>query len=212
MAAMKDDTPYHQRPQSEVDREQNCMRMIFTKAPLVSHIWESFAGTGVTAEVLRAQFPNAEIEAVDLDGECVETYNKKGYGRAVKGDALDRLKALPHDMRDWGVSLDYNKFTIFDLRETRSDSEHWKLRLLHAVIAKRPAWIELTDSACRYLHLNWRNYDLPKNDIELYIQAVAKEVRQIGGASGRVGPYKLLDWDKHHAASYLLFVRDDEHA
>lgn len=207
MAAMRDDTPYHLRPASEVKREQACMRAIFGKAPDVDYIWEAFAGMGVTAEVLRDRFPRAIIEATDLDEECVQTYNEKGYGTAFQENALSHLKrVIPQPARAWGISLDYNKFTIFDLQGVREvTGERWKLDLFRRVLAAEPAWIQLTDSACRYLHLNWRNYGLPKNDIGDYVDALWGAVRAQPG--GR--PYDLVDWAKHHAASYHLFVRSD---
>jgi hypothetical protein len=205
MAAMRDDTPYHARPAGEVLREQDCMRTIFREAPEAEHIWEAFAGTGVTAEVLRERFPRAVIEATDLDDDCVQTYNAKGYGRAYQEDALAHMgRRWSHFGDTWGVSLDYNKFTLFDLRETRSPTERWKLDLLRGVLARRPRWIQLTDSACRYLHLNWGNYELPLNSLDHYVVALERELR----AQPYGEAYRLRAWDKHHAASYHLFVSE----
>lgn len=200
MAAMRDDTPYHQRPPTEVAREQACMREIFAEAPPVDYIWETFAGTGVTAEVLRERFPRATINATDLDAQCVQTYNEKGYGTAFQEDATAFLKRLPEPARSWGVSMDYNKFTLYDLM---GRGERWKVELLRRVLALDPVWVQLTDSACRYLHLNWHRYGLPACDMRHYTSELEARVRE----QPRGRSYWLDCSSRHHAASYHLFVR-----
>lgn len=201
--AMRDDTPYHLRPPTEVKREQACMREIFQKAPEAGYIYEAFAGMAVTAEVLRERFPRSVIVATDLDAQCVDTYNEAGYGTAFQQDALDWVKKnLPDEAHHWGVSLDYNKFTLMDLRGDPGRA-NWKQALLKAVIKSRPAWVQITDSACRYLHLNAvRAYGMDGPDFPAYVDKFQSHIYDLGWR------YDLRAVSKHHAASYMLFVKE----
>lgn len=201
---MRDDTPYHSRPLSEVRREQACMREIFKEAPEAGYIYEAFAGMAVTAEVLRERFPRSVIVATDLDAQCVASYNEAGYGTALQQDAVDWVKKnLPDEAGHWGVSLDYNKFTLMDLRGEKGRAR-WKLDLLERVIRSRPAWVQITDSACRYLHLNaQRAYGLVEDDFDAYVQKFQMGMYDLPGPT----TYDLVAMSKHHAAAYMLFVK-----
>ena len=87
---MKDNTPHRLRPATERPVKQACLRALFERAPEVSAIWEAFGGIGVQAEVLRERWPQAFICATELDAECVEEYNRNGWGECTLSDCCDQ--------------------------------------------------------------------------------------------------------------------------
>lgn len=204
--AMTDGTPYRLRPQKEIQREQDCMRRVFERAPPVARIFEAFGGIGITAEVWRDTHPKARVESWELDEECVQTYNARNLPRAKAfvGDALVAARALPRKGRgELGVSLDYNRFTLGHLRGTQPMDQGWKIVLMREVMSRRPLWIEITDSAAPYLHLNWDGYGLRRPDLDVY-------VRVWGRAFTDLFPgYAYRTHAGHHAATYILMVRED---
>ena len=192
---MKDNTPYYDRPRTEIVREQNCMEAILASAPSVSYLWEAFGGLAVTAQVLRHRFPEAKQEAVDLDKRCVDEYNSKmnPAARCQLGDALDwlRLNPLPGGA---GVSLDFNKFTVMDVSGKRNK---WKSNLVDLVVKSGPSWVQLTDSAVRYLHLNWSRYGCRDQSLSAYLEVLGRALKEKWGLEIDVKA-------NHHAATYLL--------
>ena len=70
--AMKQTTPYAERPKGERERELKCMEFIFggvKKPPL--EVYEAFGGIGMTAELMSRLWPSAFIQSTDLDADCV---------------------------------------------------------------------------------------------------------------------------------------------
>lgn len=206
---MTDLTPYHERPPSEIAREVACMDFVLTQARPVPLVFEAFGGTGETAQVLRSRVKPDGIRAFDLDAMCVATYNARHGGRAfraTKGDALAGFRSLSrwrHEREHWGASLDYNKFTLLSLTHP-SGPQSWKRELLREVLAQNPTWIELTDSAIRYLHLNFKSYGLRSPTLSSYLARVAEAVNQITASSYT---YHIAAAAHHSAASYLLLQR-----
>lgn len=200
MAPMTDRTPYRERPLRERLSERRCMQTIFEQAPQVDHIFEAFGGTGDTAEVMRATFPQAQIHSFDLDADCCAVYDARQIPRATitQGDAVAGARVLGHhlDGELWGASLDYNRFTILDLHSRRT----WRSELLWEVMGRRPLWVQLTDSARPYLHLNWHRYPgvQAKSNAD-YAWVFSKRVEELWG-------YRLLSMSFHSRATYFLFV------
>lgn len=200
---MKDNTPYRERPQGQIVAEQECMRAIFARAAPVSFIFEAFGGLGKTAQIMAQRFPTTRILAADIDAGCVEAYNldmAETYADCINSDALKLLKTvdfrrLPAE-HDWGASLDFNRFTIMDVFGRRESQ--WKVDLIEAVVERGPRWIQLTDSAVRYLHFHHKRYgcELDPND---YIRKLATALHERWG----------LNYVVHrsfYAASYLLLT------
>ncbi len=196
---MRDDTPYRERPAAEVAREQACMRQIFSAADSVDLIYEAFGGTGVTAEVLRERFPKVLLKAGDLDLECCKIYRERVSRprTCLCIDAQCGLEVYAEELRgsSWGASLDYNRFTILNLRRSPPD---WKYKLLNRVMRLQPRWVQVTDSAVYYLHLNWSRYGLTDASPQSYIDQVSTEMRKRWGL-------ELVDWAHHRAAAYVLY-------
>lgn len=194
---MRDDTPYCDRPVTEQAREGACMEAVFTAAEAVPVIWEAFGGVGLTAGILRAEFPLAKITACEIDAECAAAYNAAGHGECAQ---IDATKApLPVDVR-WGASLDFNRFTLLDI-DGRAGGR-WKTELLDRVWGAQPTWIQITDSAIRYLHLNFSSYGLPAGDRETLLTAY---VALFAKAFMRQWGMKLVTYSGHSAATYMLF-------
>lgn len=193
---MRDDTPYHTRPASEVARERACMEQVLAAASPVPLVFEAFGGMAVTARVLRARFPRAKIWACDLDRQCVAEYNRVMDRNAScwEQDALEAVRGL-RPGRCWGASLDYNQFTIMDL----TTRDGWRRELLSEVLGRRPDWFQLTDSAVRYLHLNFTRYGLRDRHLPTYVAALAAKFQGLG--------YALGGYASHSAATYLLWRR-----
>lgn len=189
--AMKETTPYHERPAREIEREVACMRTIFRKAPPTEMIWEAFGGTGQTTRALLDIFPSAVIVACDLDQACVDAYNRVSPHFA-SSQVADARTFDPGQVE--GVSLDFNKFTIYDLRKRT-----WKRDLVERAAGLASHWVQITDSAVRYFHLNWHRYGLAERSLAQYVDAVAREVEPMG--------LQLVAWDNHHAATYILFKK-----
>jgi len=195
---MKDDTPYRERPQGQIAAEQRCMAAIFAHATPVDFIFEAFGGLGNTAQIMHERFAQAVILASDLDAGCVDIYNEKfksNHANCVQSDALALLRTVqnfPH----WGASLDFNRFTIMDVfgrPETK-----WKTNLIEAIIERRPDWIQITDSAARYLHFHYQRYGC-KLDISDYIYTLSQAMNERWG----------LNYVTHcgfYAANYLLLT------
>jgi hypothetical protein len=195
---MKDDSPYWTRHPKEIAREQACMRAVFRHAREVPMVFEAFGGIGVTAQVLIEAWPGVHIIATDLDAKCVEQYNAHGWAlaRSQVGDAVVVAKALyVPGGSPWGASLDYNKFTIMDLHGRSSG--RWKVELLREVMERKPAWVQITDSAIRYLHLNWERYGCDDKGLDAYLAVLGKALYEQFGL--------VLKSEAHHsAATYIL--------
>jgi hypothetical protein len=190
---MKDDTPYHHRPMSEIERKRLCKTFIFEQLPPVDHIFEAFGGVGFTGQVLAQACPRARLWAVDLDKGCVEQYNHRldGRGKAVVGDAADFIGCW--DKTNWAASLDFNKFTLLDLTERVC----WRTALIDEVVSHQPQWIHIGDSACKYLHLNWKQYGMNNNRLLTYLAKLDLFMSQIWG-------YWIWRVGRHHGAAQIL--------
>jgi hypothetical protein len=202
---MRDDTPYRDRPATERAHEVRCMRALLGHAPRVDFIWEAFGGLGETGSVLRELQPWASVQASELDLDCAEAYNAR-HGAGLSGGNLPCLHtdAMSYfqqhigpkpNAEPWAASLDFNRLTIMDLRGRPSG--RWKVELLAAVLDRRPRWAQVTDSAVRYLHLNWQRYGLRRPRPDSYARAVSREVEKRWG-------YVITHHEHYHAASYYL--------
>ena len=197
---MRDDTPYRERPASEIEHEQKCMRSIFAAAPPVSFIYEAFGGIGKTAQVLAERFPKVEVLSSETDAECVKIYNANSRTERIKcvhTDAMTLLSAIRQPANRWGASLDFNRFTLLDMKGRREGQ--WKVELIAAVMERKPAWVQVTDSAIRYLHLNYEKYGCA-NTPSSYHNKLARAFEKRWGL-------KLWCASYYHAASYLLLTR-----
>ena len=175
------------------------MREVLATAEPVEMIWEAFGGTGQTARVIRELHPGARLLATELDGACALEYNRNVRGgHCMVGDAREAIREL-RPPASWGVSLDYNRFTLLDLRGRREG--RWKLDLLEAVVSKDPRWIQFTDSAICYLKTNFRSYGLKSPDPQAYDDLVYRELhRRWGMVPGRRAAhsratYYRMDWE-----------------
>lgn len=193
---MKDNTPYRTRPPSEIEHERCCMRDLFRSAPVVPLIYEAFGGIGLAARIWLVQFPQTTVISSDLDKKCVDQYNAMRLPNAHCSH-VDALVSLQETIlpKEWGASLDFNKLTIFDLRGRKEGK--WKIQLLEEVFKRSPTWVQFTDSAVRYLHLNWHRYQLPKNNLVDYISAVSQELHERYH-------YSITTYSNYYAASYFL--------
>jgi hypothetical protein len=198
---MLDTTPYHQRPAKEIAQEVDCMRKIFANAvpPRSRVVYEAFGGIGATAAMLQQRFLGVQFRAFDIDAQCCEMYNKTvgGDSWCVQMDARAGLAKL-NPVMGFGAVLDFNRFTLLDL--TRREGL-WKRELVEAVALRSADWIEITDSAVRYLATNWRRYGLDQNYLPGYVQKVGIEIERRWG-------YKLTDWANHSSATYMLYARN----
>lgn len=200
MARMRDTTPYHERPPGEVERERHCMARILEHARDVDTVFEAFSGMGVTSQVLHSRFPRAMMWGCDLDKTCADTFNRKFNPPhfCQHGDVMDVLPQL--DLRPpWGASLDFNRFTLLDLRTSRTP---WKRKLVEQVVDRRPRWVQITDSAVGHLHLNWGNYGLVGSSLMLYVMALSSELSPLG--------LRLVGYQWHSRATYLLYTTKEK--
>jgi len=195
---VKDNTPYRERPQGQIAREQKCMRAIFAQAPPIDFIFEAFGGLGITAQVMSERFPQATILAADLDAGCVDLYNqtlKHTNASCIQSDARTLLGTI-RNFPVWGASLDFNRFTIMDVFG-RAESR-WKVDLIEAVLDHRPTWIQLTDSAVRYLHFHAERYGCEPN-ITDYTRVLVQALNERWGLN-------YVTHSNFYAASYLLLT------
>jgi hypothetical protein len=196
---MKDDTPYRERPATEIEHEQKCMRSIFAAAPQVPFIFEAFGGLGKTAQVLAERFPKVQVLSSETDAECVQIYNTTRPTTRISCvhiDAMALLGGIRHPPRKWGASLDFNRFTLMDLQGRKEGQ--WKIDLIAAVVERKPAWIQVTDSAIRYLHLNHQRYGC-QNTPKAYQSKVGRSFQKRWN-------FGLSAAAHYHAASYLLLT------
>jgi len=194
---VRDDTPYWKFPdQGPAERNRDPLLLALVSAAPVVRIFEAFGGLGFITRILTERFPEASIDSFDLDPECCRRYNALGLARAYchQGDALEGLKGQDWPSGDWGASLDYNKFTILDL--DRSEGK-WKRELLFAVAERRPAWVQLTDSAVCHLSLNWSRYGLADKTLPLYLEQLVVRL-------GR--PWKLQAYAARRTHCYTLLT------
>lgn len=176
------------------------MCAVFGAAPPVTFIYEAFGGIGKTAQVMAERFPKAMVSSSETDEECVRIYNDTRATPRVScthTDALSHLSSIRRLPPNWGASLDFNKFTLLDLEGRREGQ--WKIDLIAAVVARNPTWIQVTDSAIRYLHLNTKYYKCA-NNATAYQTKVGKTFQKRWG-------YGLAATSHYHGASYLLLTR-----
>jgi len=198
---MTDKTPYYSRPAKERAREAACMRHVLAGAEAPDVIVESFGGIGMTAQIMRDFWPGASIYSSDLDTACAQEWNAKLQTQnplryCDNDDALSVLQKLAPTIQPpqkVGVSLDFNRLTLLDLEKGREDD--WRLELIGEVLELRPSWIQVTDSACSKLHLNWRSYGLERPGFIDYINKLDEWWQQRT-------KYKMMAVARHHAASY----------
>lgn|SRR5262245_32174574 len=178
------------------------MRSIFAGAPKVSFVYEAFGGLGRTARTLAERFAGVHILSADLDQGCVDSYNQFNqtnmYLRCVQMDARALLNSITHLPADWGATLDFNRFTIMDVQGRKEG--RWKIELINAVMARRPQprWVQVTDSAVRYLHLNAHRYGCDPEPKD-YIRTLGRAMKHQWGL-------KLVGHSHYYAASYLLLT------
>jgi hypothetical protein len=194
---VRDDTPYRDRPEGEVRREQECMRRIFAAAPPVRLIWEAFGGLGKTAQVLSERFPQAEIQATEIDAACVDAYNRLSLPNATCYRASALEFGFSPAGRAHGVSLDFNRLTLLDLWGRPEGC--WKVGLVERALRTGPLWLQVTDSAASHMHLNWKKYDILVPTVEGYVGRFSRELRERW-------ELRLLAWSGHSRATYMLFT------
>ena len=172
------------------------MRQIFAAAPPVQFVYEAFGGIGATAAILREKFPDAIFHAFDLDQKCCDLYNRaaKGMAFCVRADATEGLSKLRFEGGALGAVIDFNRFTIMDLERKEGA---WKRGLLQSVMERKPAWVEVTDSAVCYLATNYKRYGLKEKSVEEYVDKLGVEFRERWG-------YGVQAWANHRAATYML--------
>lgn len=196
---MKDNSPYVSRPSTEIEKERQCLNELFIQAAPISFIYEAFAGVGLAATIWNKLFPETFVESFDLDQDCVDIYNDLllPRSRAYLGDTLTEFKEM-FVPENWAASLDFNKYTIMDLRG-RPEGK-FKQQLVSLVAERNPKWIHITDSAVRYFHLNWERYGLEVKDFGYYVDAFSIEFKKSYG-------YEIVHWTNYFAASYFLLER-----
>lgn len=174
------------------------MTAIFAQAQPVDFIFEAFGGLGKTAQIMIDRFPSTPILAADLDAGCVDIYNqalRDSRANCIQSDALKLLRTIER-FSSWGASLDFNRFTIMDVFG-RKESQ-WKIDLIEAVIERQPAWIQLTDSAVRYLHFHHARYGCEPN-VEDYLHKLSTALNERWGLN-------CVTHSNFYAASYLLLT------
>lgn len=182
---MRMDTPYRSRPKTERDRELKCMETIFravTESP--EFVAEAFGGIGMTAALMSRLWPEATIRSWDIDAKCVAQYQALDLPNAsiALDSCIDGLKELERaDL----VSLDFNQFTLKTM-DTRFTKE-----VLQEALDLGPSYLQITDSAVKYLHLNAPKYGV--RNLREYLTGIAD----------RLGLY-IVSAAHHSSASYLL--------
>lgn len=188
------DTPFQAPKKKDLERRLRCLKDIFSIIPETNLIWEAFGGIGFMTGVIR-RYSNAQIIATELNAECVSSYNAKGLGICYQCDAVEFLSTFNPPFR-WGASLDYNNFTITDLYgRGRSCSI-----LLNLVISKKPIWIQITDTARKYLHLNYKRYGLHSKDNLEYITAFIDKFNALSD-----NHYNKCVYSERYDATMILF-------
>ena len=165
------------------------------QVPQVDHIFEAFAGVGIVGQLLAAACPRAQIWAVDLDEACVQRYNEAlaGRGKAVVDDATEYIATW--NKPNWAASLDFNKFTLVDVTARVC----WRTALIDEVVTHRPRWLHIGDSACKYLHLNWKGYGIRDGHILTYLNKLDALASELWGFwIWRVG--------RHNGAAQMLLL------
>lgn len=192
---MKSTTPYWTRPASQRDHKARCMGSILSRATPVPLIYEAFGGIGITATILSRLFPYSKIRSFDIDKKCVQFYNDQHIqnARALCEDSLLGFRTLK-PTGEWAASLDFNLFTILDITRKRNRS----YPLLASVVERRPRWIQLTDSAVKYLHLNYESYGLKASNSEHYVARLNKELGERWGL-------EHVAHEGSTSATYLLY-------
>ena len=193
--AMQDHTPYHARLTSELERERRCKEFIFEHVPQVEHIFEAFGGVGIVGQLLAEVCPKAQIWATDLDSVCVARYNKamNGRGHAIAADATEFITQW--DKPNWAATLDFNKFTLRDVVARMC----WRTALIDEVVSHQPVWLHVGDSACKYLHLNWKCYGISDHHILTYLNKLDDLVSALWG-------YWIWRVGKHNGAAQMLLL------
>ena len=200
---MRDDTPYRERPERERAHEKRCVGELLRHASPVDTVWESFGGLGDVAVQLTDRFPQAHVIACDLDQQCVDMYNDRmrREGRRAMASGRDARLGPPDLAGRWAASLDFNRFTVMDLVTDRAP---WKRDLLAAVLQAEnpPQWVHLTDSARRYLHLNWARYGCADGELATYVERLDGVLRDRHG-------WHVANYVGYHSATYLLLERNE---
>lgn len=198
---MRSDTPYSESPRNQPDAKRECMRRIFQQAKQVPIIYEPFGGTGLTAGVLLELFPKSKLIALELNAGCAEIYNARHVSskraKCEVGDGIAGLKRIEPQVSPyyWGVSLDWNQFTVSDLNRA---SGEWKIQLIDSVLKLKPAWIQVTDTAVAYVHTNWKKYGMKSKERDGYFKVLDRRFKTRFGL-------KLKQYACRRAAAYVLF-------
>lgn len=190
---MKQDTPYRDRPATERARELACMNeVLFDVVRAPERIYETFGGIGMVTAFLRHRFQFSEIVSTELDFECVQQAKLAAAGADIHH--ADCFKFLDNpDFEFEAAVLDFNQCTIRDLTWPKLNFQQ---QVMYSVVRRKPQWIELTDSACGKLHLNFKTYGLENRYFGGYERKLSQALTERFG-------YRIVKSSKHHAAAYF---------
>lgn len=195
MAKMRQDTPYNSRSSTEQARERECVEKILRHAEPPKKLYEAFGGIGMLGQLMSERYPLAQIDSYELDDACVAEYRSRNLKNVTVNHEDTRTKFQVQTDFD-AASLDFNRFTLLDLRRPEGE---FQAHILGRVFDKKPKWVHVTDSACSKIHLNWKSYGLSGPDWHEYVQALETAFMVRWG-------YRVGMFSKHSRAAYFLMV------
>jgi hypothetical protein len=151
-------------------------------------LFEFFGGLGRVTRMAMEVFPGVPIETWDMDDRCCEELRSIGGGVEVRtGDSLSDLVVTERS----GVLMDFNVWTVLKARTVYAD-------VMDRVMAARPRWVQVTDSALSKLHLNYASYGAAAGTWDSYREVLREWARAKGWVL--VGEERA-----HHKTVMVLF-------
>lgn len=149
----------------------------------IDRVVELFGGIGRSTVIIQNELEPCEHVVYDISDVMVEHLSQLfGWRQAIHVGKLDSLQALVDGMKldaDF-VSFDINHFTIRSLYKEQTITD-----ALRQVFASTPSFVELTDLALPYLHLNKKLYSQLSgcgvDDFSDYIYALSQIIESRWG-------------------------------
>ena len=192
------DTVYSDVPESHRLAEVRCATELCKWLPKHIGVVEFFAGLGSLHDVFESELEPTSHYVCELDQKSVDglLVRLSGSKTVVEcGNAY--VLAFPHITDGCLVSLDFNKYTILNLLQSKE--AFWTLGHIATCGAK---YIHLTDSAVFRMHLNAKAYTkhlgVEIKNIDDYFAACADKYFEMLG-------WTLMGTPYHRGAAHLLF-------
>lgn len=165
-------------------RHMRCLSASVECVPSIKSYADLLAGGGRTFDAVGCSnrlIGDGTLEKVwlnDQDERCYQELVRKYVSIPyVKITCLDIVSSdVIKQTEEWDLTyFDFNEFTSLAVP---------KYLKFYPVLRKiRSSWIMFTETACRYLHLNFHSYGLTASDLEVYYQ---QEVATIFGDAKRL--------------------------